>query len=334
MFHLNASRLRAATATATAGTVAAIVLAGCGAGEAKDAPSANGQTTVTFAYVPSPGIAPIFVGIGQGYFREQGIDLKPVVVGAGQLSPAIMSGQNDLSFDAVPGVIGSVSNGLPVQVVAQTSTNEAGAAGGTGRDLLVRKGSGITKAADLIGKKVGVQRLGAAGDVALQMLARQQSGNPAAKVNVLAVPVTSMETSLRSGDVDAVNVADPDATQMRATGQFESLGDPSQAAFGAAPDKVVTATKMWIKEHPDLLGKLRAAIAKSDAYAQRNPDAVRQVLISEWKTPAEVAAQTHWPAFSDAVDAKATQSIADAMHDLGLIKQPVDATALFPAGKS
>lgn len=307
---------------------ASLVFAGCGSGPAESkAKNASGRVTVTFAYVPSPGIAPIFIGIRQGYFEDAGIDLKPVAVAAGQLSPTIISGESDLSFDAIQGVIGSISNGLPIKVVAQTSTNGEGAVGGTGRDLLVLKDSGITSIAQLAGKKLGVQRLGAAGDVAVQALVGEADAK--SKVKVLALPTESMQASLTNGNVDAVNVTDPTASQMIATGKFDALGDPPLAAFGTAPDKVVIATSEWIDRNPELVASLQEAIAKSNEYAQGNVEAVREVLITDWETPADAAELTHWPAFTDAIDVAATQKIVDTMKDLGFLSKTVDAGSMF-----
>jgi NitT/TauT family transport system substrate-binding protein len=308
--------------------VASVALVGCGSGEesAKEK-NTDGTTTVTFAYTPSPGIAPIFVGIRQGFFKDAGINLKPVVVAPGQLSPTIMSGETDLSFDAIQGVLGSVSNGLPIKAVAQTSTNGEGAVGGTGRDLLVLKGSGITSIAQLAGKKLGVQRLGAAGDVAVQALVERASSKH--KVKVLALPSESMQTSLINGDVDAVNVSDPTASQMMASGKFDALGDPPLAAFGSAPDKVVIATTKWIDANPKIVKALQEAIARSDAYAQANVEAVREVLVTDWKTPADVAKLTHWPAFTDKIDVAQTQQVADTMTRLGYLSKTVEASSLF-----
>lgn len=328
-FDRNAKGWRRAIPSVALACALASALAGCGESSADSDVAADGTRTVTFAYVPNPGIAPVFVGIDQGFFKDEGIDLKPVLVAAGQLSPTIMSGENDLAFDAIQGVLGSVSNGLPIQVVAQTSTNNEGAESGTGRDILVLKGSDIDSFEDLDGKKLGVQRLGAAGDVAVQQVLR--SADPDAKAAVLALPVESMESALLKGDVDAVNVSDPTASKMLASGKFEALGDPAVTAFGSAPDKVIIAATKWIDENPDLVEALQAAIAASAAYAQENPDAIRDVMVNDWETPSDVAELTHWPEFTDEVDVAATQQIADAMSDLDLLAKPVDADAVFAA---
>jgi NitT/TauT family transport system substrate-binding protein len=331
--------LKSTAAIAVSGLMLTGALAGCGAGatEAKSdtqTGTADAAKVVTFSYVPTPGIAPIFVGLQQGFFKAEGIDMRPKLVTAGQLSTSLMSGEADLSMDAVQGVLGAASNGLPIQVLAQTSNNEEGAIGGTGRELIVLKGSTIKGPADLIGKTLGVQRLGAAGDTAIQALAKKLSGNPDAEVKVLAIPASSMETALRSGDIDAANITDPYASEMMATGDFVALGDPPLAAFGTAPDKVVICTAEWAKKNPDLVRRLQSAIAKSVAHAQANPEAVKKVLVEDWETKPAAVEFTHWPKFTDQIDMDATDLVLRSMRDLGFVKGTVDLSVLFVPSSS
>lgn len=319
------------------GVALALLMSACGGSsdepaEKASSGSSTATATVKFAYLPNPGIAPIFVGIDQGFFKAEGIDLVPTEVTAQQLTPSLISGESDIAFDAVQGVLGSVSNGLPLQILAQVSTNEEGAIGGTGRELLVKKGSPIKSAKDLIGKKAAFQRLGAAGDTAVQVLAREQSGDQGAEVKLLALPATSMETALLKGDVDAAQVTDPSATKMMASGKFESLGDPPAQAFGPAPDKVITCAAKWAKANPSVVAALQRAIAKSVEYAQANPDAVRAVLVDHWKTPAEIAKNTHWPKFSSQIASAELEKVYKAMQELGYVKKPVDLAALVASG--
>lgn len=314
----------------------ALLMSACGGSSSEKSSSdkpagavADTTTTVKFAYLPNPGIASIFVGIDQGFFKEEGIDLVPKEVTAQQLTPSLISGESDIAFDAIQGVLGSVSNGLPLQVLAQVSTNEEGALGGTGRELLVKKGSTVKSAKDLVGKKAAFQRLGAAGDTAVQILAREQSGDPKAEVKLLALPATSMESALLKGDVDAAQVTDPSATKMIASGKFESLGDPPADAFGPAPDKVITCAAKWAKENASVAAALSRAIAKSAEYAQANPDAVRKVLVEHWKTPEEIAKDTHWPKFSSQIDMAELEKVYKAMQELGYVKKPIDLPTLI-----
>ena len=75
---------------------------------------------VKIGLIPIADVAPVFVGIKQGYFKEQGIELEPqFAAGGAAITPAVLSGDFDIGFSNTVSLLIAASKGLPVQIVSQ-----------------------------------------------------------------------------------------------------------------------------------------------------------------------------------------------------------------------
>src|ERR1044071_5250878 len=78
----------------------ALVATGCG----DDGSSGGGGTPqkpekVKIGLIPIADVAPVFVGIKQGFFKEQGIELDPqFAAGGAAITAAVISGAFDIGF--------------------------------------------------------------------------------------------------------------------------------------------------------------------------------------------------------------------------------------------
>src|SRR5688572_18685688 len=82
--------------------LAAIGLAVAGCGDDGDEPGGgggSGPATVEIATIPTAAAAPLFVGIEQGFFRDEELDVKTqFAAGGAAIIPAIQSGDMDIGF--------------------------------------------------------------------------------------------------------------------------------------------------------------------------------------------------------------------------------------------
>ena len=112
----------------------ALIATGCG----DDGGGGGGGGTpeqpekVKIGLIPIADVAPVFVGIKQGYFKEQGIELDPqFAAGGAAITPAVISGDFDIGFSNTVSLLIAASKGLPVQIVSQ------GVLGGPGHEQAV-----------------------------------------------------------------------------------------------------------------------------------------------------------------------------------------------------
>src|SRR5688500_12971531 len=276
--------------TAALAMLAATVLVatGCGA----DGGSGRGGTpeqheTVKLVLIPIADVAPIFVGIKQGYCKEQGIELEPqFAAGGAAITPAVLSGDFDVGFSNTVSLLIAASKGLPVQIVSQ------GVLGGPDMskpwaDVLIPKGSDIKEPKDLEGKTIAANTLNNICEVTINATL-EKKGVDVSKLKYTEIPFPDMVGALEKGRVDAACVVEPFVSQGKAAG-MKGI-DPFYAA--TAPNLTVATyftSKQLVESDPELVERFTKAMEKSLQYSAEIPDAVRAVLPEYTQIPKEAA---------------------------------------------
>jgi NitT/TauT family transport system substrate-binding protein len=142
---------------ASLGALVALVVATSAAA----APASPGQTPpltkVKVAIIAVEAAAQVMYARDRGFFRKEGLDVEIVIVADGTLTvPAVLSGQ--VQFAGVPVAALAIlkSNNAPVKAVAAGAVYEPGT---TTSVLVAAPGEQITRARDLVGKRVGLDFL-------------------------------------------------------------------------------------------------------------------------------------------------------------------------------
>src|SRR3954470_8022384 len=161
-------RRRARGLIAPALAVMALVVAACGGGGGGGgSSSSSGPTTLKVGVIPIADVAPLYVGIKQGFFKQENLDIKPQVAeGGATITAQTVSGDLQIGFSNTTSLIIASSKGLPVQIIAQ------GVQGAKSEDdawdaVLSKKGSPIKSAKDLAGQSVSVNNLNNVGPLTI-----------------------------------------------------------------------------------------------------------------------------------------------------------------------
>jgi NitT/TauT family transport system substrate-binding protein len=242
---------------------AAAALAGCGSGT----DSAAGTTTIRMAVSPYVGLAPLYLGVKQGFFTKAGIDLKLTSIPSSPaVLQAVIAGQDDIGFAVTPSVITAVSKGARAECVAPLSGNVSTRPADFSTGIVVAKNSPIRSPKDLAGKKVAVAAI--AGQQALQTQAiTDRFGGDWRSVKLVPLAFGNMNTSLRNGDVDAIATTSPFLQQAVAQGGrvlswIEEVLAPNASLVCSV------ANDGFAQSHPALVAKYQKAIAESIDYAK------------------------------------------------------------------
>jgi taurine transport system substrate-binding protein len=174
------------------------------------------------------------------------------------------------SGDVQIGVIGSsplaaaLSRGLDLQLFwILDDINEAEA-------LVVRNGSGIDKAADLKGKKLGVPFVSTTHFHT--MYALEQWGIKPADVQLLNMQPNQIAAAWERGDIDAAYVWDPALGRIKQSGKvLITSGELSKK--GKATFDGVAVSRPFAEAHADFMAKFVKAVADADAAYRANPAA-------------------------------------------------------------
>jgi NitT/TauT family transport system substrate-binding protein len=314
------------TSTVTpAVALACLVLAGCGGGEtSEDAEPTGGQASVTqvsLGVLPLVDLAPIYLGVEQGFFGEEGIELSfTTAQGGAAIIPAVLGGELDFGFSNPTSLILAHSQGLPVKIIAPggSSTGEVGEDYGA---VVVRPDSGITDAAGLAGRRVAVNTLRNIGDTSIRESVRVAGGDPDA-VQFVEMPLPDMAAALDQGQVDAIWVVEPFLTNALAQGAVPVAWN----WIDVSPDLMASAyftSEQKIQEDPDLVESFAAAVARSAEYASENPEEARDIITTYTQIPPEVVAEVTLPGWEPEVNVDSTQRLIDLALEDGLIEEEV-----------
>jgi NitT/TauT family transport system substrate-binding protein len=315
-----------------AAAVPLLLAAACGgddgAGSGDAAGDNGGVDRITVGVIPIVDVAPIYLGVEQGFFESRGLD---VTLESGQggaaIVPGVQSGQFQFGFSNVTSLLVAADAGLPLTVVA----NGVASTGEDGNDfggVVVRPDSGITDAAGLAGQRVAVNTLNNIGTTTIRESVRQAGGD-AESVQFVELPFPEMPAALEQGNIDAIWVVEPFLTLARQGG-----GEVVASNYVDAADDLTVATyftsRQYADENEDLVNRFRAALEESLAYAQDNPDQARAALLAYTQIDQAVVDELTLPAWPTQVNRDSVQRLADLAVEDGLIAQVPDLDALLP----
>jgi len=265
-------------------TVLALVGAGAGCGSSSDddaATTGGAVDQVKVGIIPIVDVAPIYLGQQQGFFKSRKIELTMESgQGGAAIVPGVVSGQFQFGFSNMTSLLIAQTKNVPIKVVSNgvASTGEAGKDFG---GVVVKKGSPITKAADLAGKKIAVNTLKNIGDTTVRESVRKAGGDPAG-INFVEMPFPNMPAAVEGGQVDAAWVVEPSLSAVTAAGGRVVAWNYVDAAPNLTVAAYFASSKL-IGEKPDLVKRFTEAMNESLAYADAHPDQVREILSSYTK---------------------------------------------------
>ena len=284
-------------------------------------------TTITAGVIPIVDVAPIYLGVDQGFFSDRGIDLRlESGSGGAAIVPGVISGEFDFAFSNVVSLIVAREQGLPL-VTLSNGVTSAGEQGADFGGVFVLDESDVTGAADLEGLTVAANNLNNIGDTTVRQSVRADGGDPA-EVDFVELPFPDMPAALETGQIDAVWAVEPFASSIREAGHREIASN----FVDTDPDLSVAAyftAQEHLDQDPELFADITAALEESLSYAQDNPDEVRRILGTYTEIDDQVIEQMILPRFPARIDTESVQVLADLMVTDGLIETEPDLDALL-----
>src|SRR5215204_5131236 len=101
-----------------------VPVAACGGDDSGDSGGGGGGgeqevRELRVGVIPIVDVAPIYLGVEQGFFEEQGLEVELVPGSGGAAAvPGVVSGDYDFSFGNVTSILLASSEGLPLRIVA------------------------------------------------------------------------------------------------------------------------------------------------------------------------------------------------------------------------
>ena len=309
--------------------LSAVVACQPGGGSSQSAPSSAAGTPVKVGVLPTVDVAPLYLGLAQGFFARHQIDLEPVdLSGATAAIPGLTSGALQFSFADVASVIQAGSQKTPVRMVAEGDSSTGDPATDFSA-VVVSADSPITSAKDLAGKTVAVTSLGNIGEVAVRDAVAKDGGD-AKSVKFVELTFSDMFDAVASHQVDAAWVVEPYLAAATAHGA-RIVASPFCSIPNLTAGTYVT-TQTYLDEHKDVVDNFRAAVEESLRYASEHPDEVRRILPIYANTPPAEAASVRLPAFPQDIDVESVREVASLMKSYASTPGTVDVTSLMATG--
>lgn len=317
------------TLSAMACAAALVLPAACGSGGSSGSGDGSGGTDdITVGVIPIVDVAPIYLGMEQGFFQERGLNVNvQTAQGGAAIVPGVVSGQFQFGFSNVTSLLLARSEDLPLKIVAagNYSTGEQGA---DFSGVVVPQGSSVTDAAGLAGKTVAVNTLKNIGDTTVRQSVEKAGGNPDA-VNFVELPFPDMPAALAEGRVDAAWLVEPFLTIAKDQGATEIASNLVDTQDNLMISAYFTSEEI-MQADPELVERFTAAMNESLEYAEQNPDAAREIIQTYTDIDPQVAKKMVLPKWSSQINTKTVELLARLAREDGLVQEPIDTNALLP----
>jgi NitT/TauT family transport system substrate-binding protein len=309
-----------------AALVVLIAAAGCG-GDGDEPASGDETTTVKVGLIPIVGVAPVYLGVERGYYRDERLKLDiELSAGGAEIVPSVMSGSLDFGYSNTVSLLAAADRGLPVRLLT------GGVIGAPDRrrawsQIMVAQDSDIRTPADLAGKTIAVNTLKNIADTTTKESLVKNGVDPS-QVKLLEIDFPDMPAALKAGRVDAIFEVEPFVTAARAQGA-RALLPPYVETRPSLPISNFFATERYIGENRDVVKRFVRATTRSLDYARSHPQEARRVVVKYSKIPAAVRRRMKLPAWNPRIDRKGIELLDRLDVKYGLYEQRVDLNQLI-----
>jgi NitT/TauT family transport system substrate-binding protein len=278
------------------------------------------RSQIDLGLLPLIDVAPVYIGLEDGLFEREGlnVNITPVQGGAASI-PAMVAGELDIAFGAVPSTLSSSANGLDLRLIAEQNRASPGFS-----DLSTLPGSGLAgDPAALEGKRLGLNTFANVAELTARSVV-EDAGADFSEIDTIEVPFPEMIPMLERGDLDAAFLVEPFTTIAKQALGAESISDPYTGETEGLPVGGYTTTENFAANFPNTVAAFQRAIIAATDIAREDPQRVVDILPTYTTLDAEAAATVTQPEFQARIDRDEIQRIVDLMVKHGLLMDAVD----------
>jgi NitT/TauT family transport system substrate-binding protein len=271
---------------------------------------------------PAVDFLPAFVARDQGIFAKHGLDVTLQIVPTPSIvPPMLVSDGVQIAYATAPNLLLADEGGLDLVAIAggaRLVKNNAKIS------FVTRTGVTVEKAEDLKGRKVGVPGFNSIIDMFLRKWLMTHNV-PVAQVSLVETPLLQMGDLLKSGQVDVTTPIEPIRGRIIASGAATRSLDFFSEVNPDVLGSFWMSTRDWATKHKTEVAAFRASILDGIAYIDAHPDEARAIEQKDIGFVDPTAMAT----FATTLDAKDFDFVAKLGLELGVMKQPVDASKLI-----
>ena len=265
--------------------VAALLLAfmlvmavGCGStqtAQPKEQPKAAPK--VIIAYTPWTGYGALFVAQSKGMFKARGVDVElQAIEGVGDRKQSLAANKIQAMAASLDVSVSAAGEGLPMKFVWAFDSSH-GADG-----IIVKKGAGIEKIADLKGKQVAFHK-GSASHFMLYTLL-EKAGLSDKDITAVDMKASEAASAFMAGKVEAAVTWEPHLSKAKAAGDIVLA--TTKDTPGLIAD-VLAVSDDFASKNPQTVQALVDALAEATEYIKKNEDDASKIMADAFKMKPE-----------------------------------------------
>lgn len=319
--------MKKALSVVALGAAAVLALSGCtdsGAAptSAPTEDAGSGELRpVRVAALPIAETGALWAAMEEGIFEDHGIEVEVVPAqGGAQAIPALLSGDIQFAIGQPFGPFRADLQNLGVVIIGDYADSLE-----DGKDVnavVSLADSGITDPADLAGKRVAVNSLGAAGDVTIMKAVEDAGGDPTT-IEFVEVAFPDAQAQLEAGNIDAAWVPDPFMSNVVNDGG-NIVVHPYQATIPGLSVLTTITTQELMDSDPELVADFAAAMTEALDWAADNEDAVRAAISTNMEIQEEAAAGITLPTFTSELEVSDLEELAALAVEFGVLDAEPD----------
>jgi len=300
------------------------------------APAALAAETVNVGYLHTLAVdGQFWIAMEKGYFKEEGLEMKPIVFTSGvPLMQALSGGSVDVA------IMGAVISNFPTQGVGKIfllNDIEFDTA-----KLYARPESGVSTIKDLKGRRIATVK-GTTAHVFLHNALKANGLDSTKDVELVSMDMAGAVAAFISGAVPVISTWVPFDVQIREKVLGAKLISSAKEFYpGAAIMGGWVAANKYHETKKDVLGKIIRAWAKANDYLMANtPDALKLIHAKAYSNIPFSDIEAAWPAekcetskdwvklYQDGTAAKWIGQVTQVFVEIGSIGKWVDPKEFF-----
>ncbi|MEZ7130288.1 ABC transporter substrate-binding protein [Nonomuraea sp. AD125B] len=231
------------------------------------------RSSISVGVVPTVESAVLHVAQRMGYFREEGLSVRPVFLQSSAVGVALLDLKRlDLAQLDYATLFMANASGKDFKLVAAFHQSAPGTLA-----LVVNATSKVRTVAGLKRKEIAVPGLRGLPTLALTA-ALKRAGLTSEDVMLVETSYPEMLGGLERGRYDAALLAEPFITVGRESGQVRVVGDLTSGDLANVQTSGMAATEDWIRHNPRTLAAFQRALGKAQRLVAADPEQARAAL--------------------------------------------------------
>jgi NitT/TauT family transport system substrate-binding protein len=307
--------------------IAAVIAVGCGGDDGGVEESEGGRSEITVGVIPIADVAPAYLGIDKGFFRDEGLDVKlqPIEGGAAVI-PAVAQGDVQFAFGNAVSLAFAQQRGIELQYVTEGVQGGASEEDST-NGLIVHKASDIRGPQDLAGKTFAVNTLNSLGEVTVKT-ALEKEGVDVSDLKFVEVPFPDMIPALERRQFDVAWATEPFISAALAAGHRKIL-DPMVATHPRLTLAAYFGATDFIEQNPEVVAKFKRAMNRSLDYAAAHEQETREAIKRNTEIPPEVVDKMPLPHWTSELNTASIRALLQQCEKYGYFDEEIDVDAIL-----